>query len=97
MTFIVVKKLVWNTYNTEHIKKHKVTAEEGSEAARNLLYHRKTYNNRYLAVGRGGKRLITFIIRRVAQGEYYLVTARDSDKKERKRAYEKEKIKNTSI
>ena len=97
MTRIVVKKLIWDIYNTEHIKKHKVVSKEVIEAAKKLLYHRKTYNNRYLAVGRSGKRLITFIIRRVAPTEYYLVTARDSDKIERKGAYEKEKIKNSSI
>lgn len=89
MTRIVIKKLVWDEYNTEHIKKHNVTIEEVERVGKAFIYHRKTHTGRYLAVGRVGKRIITVIIRREVIGRYYAVTARDASKKERKDLYEK--------
>jgi len=91
MTRITVKCLVFDEYNLEHIKKHNVTREEVKKIGKNFLYHRKTHTGRYLAVGRTGKRIITLVIRRISVGKYYLVTARDASKKERKDIYEKEK------
>ena len=90
MTKIVVRALVFDKVNREHIKKHKVAQEEIEEVGKNFLYHRKTHTGRYLAVGRVGLRILTIVIRRVSAGKYYLVTARDASKKERKDLYEKE-------
>lgn len=56
-----------------------------------LIYHKRTYNGRYLAIGRSGKRLIAIVIRRIKACTYYVVTARDASKKERRDTYEKEK------
>lgn len=65
---------------------------------RNIAYHRRTHSERYLTVGRSGKRIITVIVRRESPTTYYIVTARDANKKERRDVYEKErKIKNTKI
>lgn len=91
MTRIVVKVLIFDEYNLTHIKKHKVDKEEAIEAGKRIVYHRKTYSERYLATGRSGSRIITLILKREAVGHYYLITARDADKKERKKVYEKEK------
>ena len=93
MTRIKVKQLIFDRWNIGHIKKHDVKPEEIIEAGVNLIYHRKTYKGRYLAVGRTGKRLLAFVIKRKGRSIYYLVTARDADKKERERVYEKEKQK----
>lgn len=90
MTRIKVRILIWDEYNLEHIKKHGIEIEEVIETGENLVYHRRTYKDRFLAVGRSGKRIITLILSRKDMGKYYLVTARDSDKKERKKLYEKE-------
>lgn len=90
MTKIKIKKLIWNDWNKEHIKKHGVSVEEAEESGKNFKYHRKTKENRYLAVGRSGNRILTLIINRQGLGVYYLVTARDADKKERKKLYDKE-------
>ena len=92
MTRIVIKKLVWDVYNVEHIKKHNVTVNEAEEVGKNFISHRKGKNGRYLAIGRSGLRLISLVVRREKVGIYYLVTARDSSRKERKDIYEKEKI-----
>ena len=91
MTRIIVKELVFDQANIEHIKKHGVSREEIEQAGKNFLYHRKTHTGRYLAVSRVGLRIITIIIRRASIGKYYPVTARDASKKERKDLYEKEK------
>lgn len=92
MTRIIIKELVWDEYNIEHIKKHNVTVAEVEEAVKNFIAHKAGKKGRYIAMGRSGTRLISLIIRRVSSGTYYLVSARDSGKKERKEIYEKEKI-----
>ena len=92
MTRIVIKKLIWDEFNTEHIKKHKVIVEEVESIAKKIIFHKKAKNNRYSIIGRAGTRILTIIISRVGVGIYYPVTARDSAKKERRKVYEKEKI-----
>ena len=92
MTRIVIKKLIWDAYNTEHIKKHKVAVDEAEEIGKNFISHKKGKSGRYLVVGRSGSRLISLVVKRKKIGIYYLVTARDSSRKERREIYEKEKI-----
>lgn len=93
MTRVIIKSLIFDVYNLTHIKKHKVNRKEIDEVGKNFIYHRRTHSGRYLAIGRTGTRIITLIIRRESAGTYYLVTARDASKKERRDLYEKEKIK----
>ncbi|OGG26014.1 hypothetical protein A2960_05670 [Candidatus Gottesmanbacteria bacterium RIFCSPLOWO2_01_FULL_39_12b] len=95
MTRIVIKKLIFDAYNLEHIRKHNVSEMEVIEAGKRIIFHKKSYKSRYLAVGRVNRRLIALAIRRVNTGEYYLVTARDAGKNERRRVYEKEKKQNS--
>lgn len=90
MTKIRIKNIVWDSFNLEHIQKHSVTVAEVEGVKNKIIYHRKTDKNRYLAVGRSKDRMITLIIRRLEPTTYFLVTARDASKKERKIAYEKE-------
>lgn len=90
MTRIIIKELVWDEWNLKHISKHNVSKEE-VEQARGIIYHRRTHGGKYLATGKSGNRLITIILRRKSLGKYYVVTARDASKKERKVVYEKEK------
>lgn len=93
MTRIIVRELIWDGWNLRHINKHNVTKEEVEIVGENFTYHQKGKKDRYLVVGRSGSRIITIVIKRQAKGAYYLVTARDSDKKERRKLYEKEKNK----
>lgn len=95
MTRIVVKKLIFDEWNREHIQRHSVTEEEIKEAGNNLVYHKRTYRGRYLAVGISGKRLIAMVLKREGPGKYYLITVRDAGKKERKVIYEKDKKRNS--
>jgi len=91
MTRIVVRELVWDKYNFNHIKKHKVSGREVENAGGNLIYHKRSYKERYLLIGRTGSRLLTLVLKRISTGKYYPITARDSSKRERKVVYEKEK------
>ena len=91
MTRIVIRELIWNeNANLRHIRKHNVRREEVEEAGKNLIYHRKIRSKLFLAVGRSSTRLITIVLVWQQAGKYYVATARDSSKKERTNAYEKE-------
>ena len=92
MTRIKIKKLVWDEYNVDHIKKHNVTVLEVEEVAENIITHKKAKKGRYLIMGRAGGRMISVAVSKQEAGVYYPATARDSAKKERKIIYEKEKI-----
>jgi len=90
MTRIKIKKLSWQDWNREHIKKHNVSVEEIETAAKNMVAHKKGYLERYIAVGRSGTRILAIIVNRERTGQYLVVTARDASKEERKKVYEKE-------
>ena len=91
MTRIIIKKLIWDEYNIEHIKKHNVTIKEVEQISKGFLAHKKAKEGRYSIFGRSSARILTVIMSRRATGVYYPITARDAAKKERKRVYEKEK------
>ncbi|MDP3973980.1 MAG: hypothetical protein Q8P92_04060 [Candidatus Daviesbacteria bacterium] len=91
MTRIKIKKLVWDEWNIEHIKKHNVIQSEVEEISKNIIIHKKVKLGRYSIFGRVSSRILTVIINRKASGIYYPVTARDAAKKERRKLYEKEK------
>ena len=92
MTRIIVKKLIWDDYNIEHIKKHKVAVSEVENLAKNMAVHKRVKKGRYLMIGRVGTRILSAVISRKGSGVYFPVSARDSDKYERRILYAKEKI-----
>lgn len=96
MTRIIIKVLLFDQYNLEHISRHQVTQAEASEAALSLVYHKRSYNKRYIVIGRSKLKIITLVLNRKGIGVYYLITARDASKKERKLTYEKENKKQNS-
>ena len=84
MTRVVIKKLVWDSYNIEHIKKHGVTKKEIENAVKLIRYHKHTHNQRYLVVCEGDKRLVTIVVARKLLSTYYVVSARTAKRSERK-------------
>ena len=90
MTKIVLRTLVWNTRNVTHIKKHTVTKKEVENAIQHIIAHRRGYKQRIILIGRSEKRLLSIVVSKEKEGRYYIVTARDADKKERSLVYEKE-------
>lgn len=91
MTKIIVKEIVWDDWNREHIKRHNLSVKEIVKASQIIIYHKRTYKGRYLVICRESKRLITIVLKRESKGKYYLITARDASKKERRKIYGKEK------
>ncbi len=90
MTRIIVKEIIWESKIIEHIKKHEVKTNEAEFVAFNFGYHQKGYGGKYLLTGRSGGRILTIVVLRREPGKYFIVTARDASKKERRRLYEKE-------
>lgn len=96
MTRIHLENLIWNYWNREHIRKHNVLQQEVEEAIKNIITHRTGYNGRIILTGKSGKRLISVVVYPKQAKKYYIVTARDAEKKERRMVYEKEK-QNTKV
>ena len=83
-------QLVWDTWNIEHIKKHKVTVGEVEQAYLNEIIRAPGKKGRILVIGSTKKdRLITIFISYQKQPDPYVVSARDSSKRERSIVYEK--------
>lgn len=76
--------MIWGGWNRGHIKKHDVSEDEVEELCKGTYKQQPTYDNRFLIFGRVGKRLLTVILARESAGKYYVITARDMSKKERK-------------
>ncbi|MFV1917416.1 MAG: hypothetical protein ACC618_02990 [Patescibacteria group bacterium] len=93
MTRIVIKKLIWDSWNSAHIRKRGLSINDVEEAARNMVAHKRARSGRYITIGRSGRRIISIVVNRLNTGVYYVVTARDSDKKERRIVYQYEKEK----
>ena len=91
MTRIKITRLIWDEWNTEHIKKHNVTIAEVEEGIQNINAHREGYAGRVALIGRAGKRILALLVAPKENKTYYLVTVRDADKKERKLLYDNEK------
>jgi uncharacterized DUF497 family protein len=85
-----ITSLVWDDFNREHIKKHNVTIREVEEAVENTGAHNQGYSNRFILIGKSGKRILAVILSKHKSGSFYVVTARDASKKERTILYDKE-------
>ena len=91
MTKIRISQLIWDGWNKEHIKKHKVTIEEIEEGIQKVNAHRKGYSGRIILIARAGTRILAILVAPKENKKYYLVTVRDADKKERRTLYDNEK------
>jgi len=82
--------LIWDTWNREHIKKHNVTVIEAEEAYTSHELVSKSKHGRVEIISkiRNG-RMITIFLSFERQLRPYIVSARDSSKKERSIYYEK--------
>ena len=88
---VELSELQWDGFNTEHIAKHDVTVSEVNETTSNKIYIDETYGGRYLLVGRTKEeRMVSVVLVNVGKNKYYVVTARDSSRGERKKANDQE-------
>ena len=91
---IELSELQWDEFNVEHIAKHDVSIVETQEACQNRIDVLSGYNGRQMLFGKTNKgRYVTVILARKFDNTYYVVTARDTSKKERRYVYEQEKNK----
>ena len=89
---IEIAQLEWDTNNTEHINKHNVTRLEVEESCLDQIYVDKTYESRFLLVGRTkAGRMVSIVLAHINKTTYYVVTARDSSRGERKKLMNKKK------
>lgn len=77
--------LVWDEWNRNHIRKHKVTLKEAEEAYKNTFIQVQSYDNRTLYFGKTRKgRLLGIAVSFKKQKGPYVVSVRDMSKKERR-------------
>lgn len=59
---ILVKGLIWDDWNKEHIAKHGVTVQEVEEVCQNKPHVVESYRKRILIVGKTGKNKLLAIV-----------------------------------
>ena len=82
---IEIKQLIWDDWNVKHISKHKISVSEVEEICRLAKKSLRTYKGRLIVLEKTKKgRLLTVVLAPEDKGKYYVVTARDMSKKERR-------------
>jgi len=102
MVEIEVEDLVWDDVNVRHTARHSVTPSDidlviSDPNAR----ERDTHTGRIMVTGRAGSRIISVVLAKEKTDKFYVVTARDADKQERRiyrgENYEEKNSKNSKI
>ena len=82
---VKIRELVWTDRNIEHIARHNVLPNEVKEVLESKALFLKTKLGRTMAIGQTRKsRTLAIILEKIVSGKYFVVTARDTDRKERK-------------
>jgi len=82
---VKIKQLIWDNWNVRYIRKHKVNVNEVEEACRSQFKTFKTYEERLIIFGKTKKgRLLTIVLSPEGIRKYYVVTARNMSRKERR-------------
>ena len=82
---IKITSLVWDEFNSQHIRLHGVTIVEAEETSQSKIKVKITYENRLLVFGKTkNNKLLTLIVAPVSEHSYYVVTARGMSRKERR-------------
>lgn len=87
---IVIKQVILDEQNINHIARHGVSGQEVEEVCFSRFAVRGSYAGRFLVIGKTRKaRILAIIVAVKFQDVYYLVTARDASKKEKRIYIEK--------
>lgn len=83
---VMIKKLVWDEWNIDHIARHQVVPEEVEEVCKGNFVIRDGKKGRFLIIGLTSlDRMISiFLDPEPDEGVYYPVTSRAASVKERK-------------
>ena len=80
---MVIKRLIWDEWNTTHIYEHSVIPEEVEEVCKGKHFLTKGRQKTYRVIGQTQDgRYLTIILASKSKSEFYTITARDSDSKE---------------
>lgn len=98
MRTIKIGGLIWDLWNVKHVARRNVAPAEVEAALRDgkrkIL---ETYGERLVILGGSGKRLLAVVLAPKGGQKYYVVTARDMSKKERRFYHDEKKVKNSKI
>ncbi|MGH2550558.1 MAG: hypothetical protein ACRDHN_14285 [Thermomicrobiales bacterium] len=90
----LIRRLIWDAWNLEHIGKHLVQVEEIELLVRRSDWiYKDTYKNRYLVIGQLSQaRVLTIVVGLTprSRDEYYVFSARPSSAKEKRWLREEE-------
>lgn len=82
---MLIKNLIWDEWNIEHIARHNVKPEEVEQTCKGKHLIRRGRRDTYTVTGQTKDgRYLTIILAPRGKGSFYPVTARDSDNEERK-------------
>jgi uncharacterized DUF497 family protein len=85
-----IEELIWDDFNTKHILKHEVSILEINEACQNIKASFSSRESRIILIGKTKTdRILTMVLAELEDNKYYLITARDSSRKERRLKNEK--------
>ena len=91
---LVIRRLIWDSWNVAHISRHSVTPDEVEEVCHGQPMFIETYGSRLIAIGPTKHERIVSVVLSVkdrAQDIYYPVTARPASRKEQ-RLYNEQKF-----
>lgn len=78
-------ELIFNQVNIRHIARHKVLSEEVEEVIEGKILTFTAKKGRIMIIGKTkSARTLAIILEKIEGGKYFVVTARDADRKERK-------------
>lgn len=82
---MIIKKLIWDEWNIEHIARHNVSPEEVEEVCKGKNLFNRWKNKMYRVIGQTEEgRYLTILLATRPGQNYYPVTARDSTDREKK-------------
>lgn len=83
---MMIRKLIWDEWNIDHIARHHVEPEEVEQVCMSKNLFTKARSGLYRMIGQTDNgRYLTILLTPKLGGSFYPVTARDSDKKEKRR------------
>jgi len=86
---IVIRRLIWDSWNIAHIDRHDVTPDEVEDVCHGDYITSQTYKGRIRVVGPTSTgRMLAIILAPCERGTYYAVTAHNANTGEQQRYYE---------
>ena len=79
-----VEKLLWDTWNVDHIRRHGVTPQQVEEVCHRRHLVRQTHADRLLVIGTDqDNEMRSIVLSSQGASKYYVVTARPAGRTER--------------